>query len=427
MKILIINKSLKNGGAAIAAKRLFDALKKHGSDVKMLVEGSADETEDIKCIAHNKAEKRKALFRFALERLYFLPHEKNKSVRYQFSPAKVGVDISKHPWVLEADIIHLHWINHGFLSLGGLQKLFELNKPIVWTMHDMWPFTGGCHYAGICDRFTQGCGHCPMLRFPGKHDLSTRIYQQKKNIWAKARIHAVGCSQWMANLAQKSGLLQGQQITSIPNPINTDIFKPLDKKECRTAFGLPTDKRLLLFGAANINDPRKGMKLLIQALELLNESHPELKDDLELVIFGKSNQEHLNSLPYKWHSIQFLSDTHQIARLYNCADAFVLPSLEDNLPNTVMESLACGVPVVAFNIGGVPQMIRHKETGYLSTANDCEDLAQGIYHILYMSNSVKMLSSAQQFVAENYSNQLIAQQYTDLYTSLVSQSNDKSS
>lgn len=418
MKILIINKSLKNGGAAIAAKRLFDALKTNGSDVKMLVEGSVDETEDIKCIAHNKAGKRKALLRFALERLYFLPHEKNKSVRYQFSPAKVGIDISKHPWILEADIIHLHWINHGFLSLGGLLKLFKLNKPIVWTMHDMWPFTGGCHYAGTCDRFMQGCGHCPMLRFPGKRDLSAGIYRQKKNIWAKARIHAVGCSQWMADLAAKSGLMQGQQITSIPNPIDTKIFKPLNKKVCRAVFGLPTNKRLLLFGAANINDPRKGVKQLIQALELLNENHPELKKDLELVVFGKSNEEHLNSLPYKWHSIQFLSDTHKIAQLYNCADAFVLPSLEDNLPNTVMESLACGVPVVAFEIGGVPQMVKHKETGYLGEASNCEDLAQGILHVLYESDTEKLQLSARNFVMENYSNKLIAQRYNDLYTSL---------
>ena len=421
MKILIINKSLKNGGAAIAAKRLFDALKQNGSEVKMLVEGSVDETEDIKCIAHNKPEKRKTLFRFALERLYFLPYEKNKSVRYQFSPAKVGIDISQHPWVQEADIIHLHWINHGFLSLDGLKKLFELNKPIVWTMHDMWPFTGGCHYVGTCDRFMEGCGHCPMLRFSGKHDLSARIYGQKENIWAKTHIYGVGCSEWMADLARKSGLMQGQQITSIPNPIDTNIFKPLDKKECRTAFDLPTNKRLLLFGAANINDPRKGVKQLIHALELLNESHPELNEDLELVVFGKSNEEHLNSLPYKWHSIQFLSDTHKIAQLYNCADAFVLPSLEDNLPNTVMESLACGVPVVAFDIGGVPQMIKHNETGYLSKANDCEDLAQGIFHILFEYDTEKLQISARNFVLENYSNNLIAQRYTDLYTSLLKQ------
>ncbi|SMO59849.1 Glycosyltransferase involved in cell wall bisynthesis [Saccharicrinis carchari] len=422
MKVLIINKSLHKGGAAIAAKRLFDALKGNGVDVKMLVEeGAVDisgEAEYIKCIANSKSRRWKAFFRFALERLYFLPHEKNKSVRYQFSPAKVGVDISRHPWVQEADIIHLHWINHGFLSLSGLQKLFALNKPIVWTMHDMWPFTGGCHYAGNCNRFTKACGNCPLLGSPQQDDLSAGNYQDKKNIWNQAHIHAVGCSQWMAKLAQKSGLMQQQQVSAIPNPIDTDVFKPLNKKECREAYGFPADKKLLLFGAANINDPRKGVKHLIQALSVLNHNHPHLRKEMELVVFGKCNEQLLNNLPYKWHNIAFLNDVHKIVRLYNCADAFVLPSLEDNLPNTVMESLACGVPVVAFNIGGVPQMVQSGTTGYLAKSKNNDDLAQGIYHILYENESEKLLRSAREFVIQNYSNKVIAQRYNALYTSL---------
>ncbi len=420
MKVLIINKSKVSGGAAVAANRLFEALKTNGTDVKMLVEDAVDETDDVQCIANTTAKKKKAFRRFVLERLFFFPREKSKAVRFMFSPAKVGVDISQHPWVQEADIIHLHWINHGFLSLKGLKKLFTLNKPIVWTLHDMWAFTGGCHYAGACENFVTGCGNCPFIKLSGKRDFSSRLNRRKQKIWDNTLINTVGCSNWMRNLAQKSSLLTAHNNTSIPNPIDTNIFTSLDKNKCREEFGLPLNKKLILFGAANVNDPRKGFKELVHALAFLDVRFPDLIKELELVVFGKCKKQEMNKLPYKWHKVNFISDTNKIAKLYNCADAFVLPSLEDNLPNTVMESLACGVPVVAFNIGGVPEMINHKETGYLAIEKNSDDLAKGIHHVLYENNTAYMQSSAKYFVADNYGTRIVAQQYNKLYTSLLS-------
>ncbi len=419
MKVLIINKSMHNGGAAVAATRLFNALKQNDTSVKMLVEDPVVETDDIKCIANSGAKKRSANRRFVFERLHFLPHEKNKTIRFKFSPAKSGVDISKHPLVKEADIIHLHWINHGFLSLRGIKKLFKLNKPIVWTMHDMWLFTGGCHYSGECNHYKEKCGNCQFLRFSGKNDFSKRIYKKKNKIFEKVNINAVGCSNWIMEMAKSGTLLHKHNVLSVPNPIDTELFKPLDIKQCREEFGLPQDKKLLLFGAANISDTRKGIKYLIHALEFLDVRYPELSKKLELVIFGKCKKQELKKLSYKCHKIKFISEPAKLVKLYNCADAFVLPSLEDNLPNTIMESLACGVPVVAFNTGGVPEMIEQNETGYIASQKNSDELAIGIYTVIFKGFPSIMKSNARDYAINNYSNNVVAKKYQELYQSVL--------
>ena len=227
----------------------------------MLVQDCSIEQEGLSCITNNKVRRRNALLRFILERLYFLPFEKNKSVRFQFSPAIAGKDISTHPWVQEADIIHLHWFNQGFLSLDGLDKLFMLNKPVVWTLHDMWAFTGGCHYSGECSEYVENCGHCPFLRSRHAGDLSYTIHQKKKKIWKKTNLNPVACSKWLGSLAKESSLLRGKNISSISNPINTDQFKPVDIFEARKKLNLPLDKKLLLFGRRQHKRPSKGHEI----------------------------------------------------------------------------------------------------------------------------------------------------------------------
>ncbi len=420
MKILIVNKSATKGGAAIAAYRLYQALKKNGSDVKMLVEEACD-IKDVECLANNWLNNKKAFLRFVRERIYFLPHEKNKEVRFQFSPAKVGIAIHNHPLVKEADIIHLHWVNHGFLSLKNLNDLFQLGKPVVWTLHDMWSFTGGCHYAGDCNHYLQECKQCPMLKKPSDNDLSQKVFELKKSIFSKYKhIYPVACSQWLQQQAQKSTLLSTKKIEAIANPIDTDVFRPINKEKCRQHFQLPIHKKLLLFGAANINDKRKGINHLLNALQVLAQSNPELHKELELVAFGKSDDEFLSQFPFKTHRLSFINNKEEIAMLYNTADAFVLPSLQDNLPNTVMESLACGVPVVAFNIGGVPEMIKDDCNGYLVEMKDEKQLAEKMLQIVMQSDSNLMQNNARQFVIDHYSESKIAAQYVKLYQKILS-------
>ncbi len=419
MKVVIVNKSVEGGGAAVAALRLFNALKSNGTDVHMLVQNGTSNEANIHSLSVNRNARRKAFQRFINERLYFLPFEKNKNVRFTFSPAVSGIDISEHPIIQEADVIHLHWINHGFLSLSNLKQLFALKKPIVWTMHDMWPFTGGCHYAGVCSNYIDHCGNCVFLRWSHPNDLSARIHKRKLKIWDKAQIHAVSCSQWLGSLAQHSSLLRKHNISSIPNPINTAVFKPKDKTESRKSLGLPLDKKLLLFGAANIADPRKGSRFLKEAVQHLNLKHPELKDEIELVIFGKSRSKCRNEYPYKAHYLSFISSTEQMVDLYNAADASILPSLQDNLPNTVMEALSCGTPSVCFSVGGVPEMIQHQKTGYLAMMENSIELAEGIHYVLYNENRNNLGENARKFVLENYSHQVISEKYTKVYESAI--------
>jgi len=419
MKILLINKSATQGGAAVAAFRLFEALKKHGVEVNLLVQDSAKSELGVHSLSNSFKGKQRSFGKFVAERVSFLPFEKDKSVRYTFSPAASGENIVNHPLVQEADVIHLHWINHGFLSLKGLNRIFKLGKPIVWTMHDMWPFTGGCHYSGSCFEYVESCGNCPFLKKPSDKDLSYRILKHKHKIWEDANLNMVTCSNWLRNLALDSTLLKSKPIISIPNPINTDLFKPLDFKECRKRFKLPIRKKLILFGAANSSEPRKGIKYLLEALAYIKQNHTEWNDKMELVVFGKTDKQLLDSFPYKTHNLKFIKSKTDLIKLYNAADAFVLPSLQDNLPNTVMESLACGTPVVAFNVGGVPEMIQHNKTGYLANVKDSDALAKGMISVLEHQNIDELQTEARDFVLKNYANAVVAEQYYKLYNKVL--------
>lgn len=414
MKVVLLNKSDSVGGAAVAAHRLTAALHNSGLGAKMLVsEGMQSVLTDVA----NKTgwQQQMANARFLLERLSFLPYEKNALERFSFSPANTGMDITKHALVKDADIIHLHWINQGFLSLNSLQKLFETGKPIVWTLHDMWAFTGGCHYNGTCHEFLESCGHCLFLNHPHANDLSAKQLARKKKIYKNANLHLVTCSKWLKSLASESTLLRNKPCHVIPNPIDTDFYKPLDKFECRFKLRLPTDKKLLLFGAANILDPRKGIRYLTESLDMLYENFPVLHDKLELVVFGKVRAGEQPNFPFKTHFMRYVTDIKTLVQLYNAADAYVLPSLQDNLPNTVMESMSCATPVIGFRIGGVPEMIEHEKSGYLSEVRNALSLSTGIYETLFINDTAKMGEAARQKVLNHYAEDIVARQYIDIY------------
>lgn len=421
MKVLLINKTDTGGGAAVAANRLNSALRHQGIDAKLLVQDANKNEAGIYPAGQGFRYRQKAFARFAWERLCFLPHEKNASVRFAFSPANTGMDISTHPLVQEADIIHLHWINQGFLSLATLRKLFSLGKPVVWTQHDMWSFTGGCHYAGSCLEFLEFCSYCPFLKKPAKKDLSAQIFAKKRKIYNSAPLHIVTCSKWLRTLSQESKLLRNKPFYNIPNPIDTDFYRPVDKLQAREKLGLPKDKKLILFGAANVNDPRKGMRYFIEALTTLGENFPVVTDNAELVVFGKMKNESAKQFPFKTHSFSFVSDPQTIVDLYNAADIYALPSLQDNLPNTVMEAMACGTPVVGFSIGGVPEMVTHQESGYLAQVKNSLSLATGIYETLFLSDIKQMGKNAREKTLQCYTEEIVANQYLEVYKKALNQ------
>ncbi len=428
MKITILSTFDNFGGAAIAASRLDKSLNNNGLSSKMLVQDKKGNLPNVESIAQNWFQKKLALLRSALDRYQFAFYEKNKEVRFIFSQAKIGINIQNHSLIRQADIIHLHWINFGFLSLNSLEKLFNTKKPIVWTLHDMWAFTGGCHYARECTNYEKNCGKCvQFLKNPSENDLSHQVWEHKKEIFSNANVTIVTCSEWLAQKARESSLLKDKLIISIPNPINTDVFRPFEKSVAREYFKLSPDKKYILFGAVKISDERKGFAYFTEALSIFDvrlsnfeqtTNTKQLKSEIEIIIFGQAQSADFEGLPFKVNLLGKLSDVETIAKAYSAASVFVSPSIEDNLPNTIMESMACGTPVVGFIVGGIPEMIDHKTNGYLAQYKSAEDLAKGIYWTLFEADYQELVKHSRQKVLDNYAENVVAEKYKKVYKSM---------
>ncbi|MDR2691390.1 MAG: glycosyltransferase, partial [Dysgonamonadaceae bacterium] len=276
MKILLLSTSECTGGAAIAANRLMRALNKSGQEAKMLVRDKQTDDPNVVSINTNRWKKTINFIRFAYEQWVIFVHNRfDRKNLFAVSIANTGTDISNHSLVKEADVIHLHWINQGFLSLENIRQLQMLNKPVVWTMHDMWVCSGICHYVAStayphidavrCNRFVLQCDICPFT----PSGLAFQTWRKKKTVFMPQKILFVGCSNWISNMAKSSALLRDFGITSIPNPVDIDVFKPLDSTAVRNKFNLPLNRKLILFAAANLSDKRKGIDYFIESCRML--------------------------------------------------------------------------------------------------------------------------------------------------------------
>jgi glycosyltransferase involved in cell wall biosynthesis len=408
----------------VAATRLHTALLKYGVDSIMLV-GTSNRQEKhqpapgVTYLAGNLLSEQLAFGRFVAERLYFLPYERDRSVRFQFSPAVFGAGLTYHDAILQADILHLHWINFGFLSINGLRALFSLGKPIVWTLHDQWAFTGGCHYSRGCDHFLTHCHDCPYLKKPHAKDLSYRIFEQKTQLFSDAKVHFTPPSHWLADEGLRSALLNEFPFNVIPYAIDKHAFAPIDRSDANARLEIPDiDQPRLLFGSANVTDTRKGFMHFAEALKQLHQQQPDLT--LEVLVFGKGRSYLFNELPYPVRHLGILTSQEEIVAAYNAADAMVVPSLEDNLPNTVIEALSCGTPVVGFRTGGIPEMIDHQENGYLASVGSARELADGLAFVLNHSAPETLRQNARQFAETRFSEEVVAQRHVELYQNLLS-------
>lgn len=257
-----------------------------------------------------------------------------------------------------------------------------------------------------------------MLRRPGKNDLSHKVWKRKLAMLQSAKnLTIVSCSNWLGNVSRGSGLLGNRPTVAIPNPIDIDIFSPKDKTAVRKKWGIDTDAKIILFGAANINDRRKGITYLVEALHLLKQQTGDAP--IQMVIFGKNKHFDTATLPFKVKELSIISAESDLADIYSAADVFVSPSLEDNLPNMIMEALACGTPIAAFNTGGIPDLIDHQQNGYLAEYKSATDLAAGMYHLLFSEEKDRLSSAARQKVLDNFTNNKVAKQYIDLYNSIL--------
>ncbi len=423
MRVLIVNTSERMGGAALAANRLVEALNNNGVKAKMLVRDK--ETDNITVVGLGNAVKGRLNFLWERWCVYWNLHLGRKRL-FELDIANTGYDITSLREFKEADVIHLNWINQGMLSIADIRKILESGKPVVWTMHDAWPATAICHYTQGCKAYTSTCRNCKMLPDNGgPKDLAYRVWKKKAAMIDGQHISFVTCSRWLEGLAKKSALLTGQSITAIPNPIDTRVFCKKDQQEARKRAGLPLDKKIILFVSQRVNDRRKGMDFMIEAIDKMIAEHPEMKDTAAVAILGGHSEDFTGHLRLPAYPLGYVSDEKKIVDVYNSADVFVLPSLEDNLPNTVMEAMACGVPCVGFKVGGITEEIDHEKNGYVAQYRDSSDLAKGIYWVMEEADRAALSESAVKKVASSYSQHLIALKYIEVYNHALAFKNYK--
>ncbi len=416
MKIVHLSTSDLSGGAAIACKRIVDAQALNGIDSALLVQKKISSDPKVCSTTTNLFSLLHYNLRFVLDEGY-IRLLTNQS-RGRFSNPVFGKDMSHHPLIVNSDIINLQWINGGFLSLNTLRKIGNLGKPIVWTFHDMWAFTGGCHYVGECTKFLAECKHCPALKLSSGKDLSNKIFNQKRSIFNKLNLTIVTTSRWLGNEASRSELLKGKQVEVIPTPLDSGKYKPIDKKEAREKLKLDSKKKIILFGAMNVNDERKGFRYLIEALNILKTSSGNL--EIELAVFGKLNEIVIKKVPYKVNQLGHLKSETEIVSAYNSANVFIVPSLEDNLPNTVMESLSCGTPVVAFDVGGIPDMVENGKNGILTKPKSVEEIAAGILKIISDDDLQRKMSiESREKILKEFDQVSVVRKYKVLYNNLI--------
>ena len=376
MKIVQVQYSSKSGGGA--ALKLHNAFLEAGIDSYILT--LHDDINDSERVIYcGRAAKLRARTEDIIQE--FLTRKTRKEFGL-FSYPVLGTDISRNRFIKEADIIYIHWVQKGFLNLSGYRKIAETGKPVIIFMHDMWTITGGCHHSFSCEKYRSECYDCQVFQGHKRNDLSARGFRMKMKLYSGfSNFHFVSPSKWLKECAEASSLTRKRQVYLIPNLLDRKIFKPVDKKAARALLNVDNGNRIIAFGALAIDSPYKGWEYLKDALFKLQETFSDAP--VSVLIFGKCNISEMRKLiPFDTVFTGYLKDEYSAALVYNAADVFVTPSLADNLPTTVLESLSCGTPVVGFRTGGIPDMIEHKINGYLADYRNTDDLAEGIKYCL---------------------------------------------
>ncbi len=417
-----------SGGAARAAHRLHLGLRAIGIDSRMIVrrKGGGDPhtypafavpfADGHAARGGLRQDLRKVVFKACgyLDQLPLRRYPRRQPLTWSVGWVPTGIPsiVAR----LQPDVIHLHWIGAGLVPIRALPAF---KRPLVWTLHDMWAFTGGCHQAIDCTHYQQSCGDCPQLGSDRERDLSRRAWGQKHKHWRRLDLTVVALSRWLADCARQSALFGDRRIEVIPNGIDTSRYRPHEQALARQVLGLPADRQLILFGAMHsTSDPLKGFSHLQDALRSLAQS--AVKDRPHLVVFGASEPADRPDFGFPATYVGSLHDDLSLALLYSAADVFVAPSRQDNFPNTVLEALACGVPCVAFDIGGMPDLIAQQQTGYLARPFDEDDLARGIAWVLEDEPRRRALAeAARRKVEREYELALVARRYEALYREVL--------
>lgn len=381
--------------------RLLHSLRQQGVDARMLVMHKSGDSPYVQQVG--PAWRRKACFLAEHARI-FLGNGLSKKRLFQASIANCGLPLHKHPWVQEADIVVLAWVNQGMISL---KEIGRIQAPVVWVMHDMWCMTGICHHACACDKYMYICGKCPILGARHSHDLSTSTQRRKARLYGKKKIHFVAVSSWLGQKGRESALLGQEAVSVIPNVFPLQEFSPTPRLS-RAELGLPQGK-LVAMGAARLDDPVKGLPIAIDALNRLS--------GISVVFFGALKDVHaLDGLriPYKW-----LGQVHEpevLADVYAHADVVLSSSHYETLPGTLIEGMACGCVPVTFGQGGQRDIVEHLRTGYIAQHPSAQDLADGIAWAMQSDITTEAL---RQSVQEKFGAEAVARRYIELFNNLL--------
>lgn len=411
IKVLSVCTSDSVGGASRAAYRIHQGVRGLGVQSRMLVKYKQTTDPDVialdafapKCSFYKAFDWVREKGKNKLQHLRWSRYAGHESV---FMSDLRGVDLHGALEKLNYDVLHLHWINLRFVSLSDLPK----GKPLVWTLHDSWPFCGVCHSFFDCEGFKKECGCCPQLRSSNPNDLSHKIWKRKSECYKDMDLHIVCPSQWLADSVRQSSLFGGFPITVIPNCLDVDVFRPFDQEN-------KNEKQVVLFGAIKaIQDKRKGFDKLLSALRLLE--HSEHKNDFEVVVFGAAESELNVDLDIPIHCVGLLDNTEELVSLYSKANVMVVPSLSEVFGQTASEAMACGTPVVAFRCTGIQEVVDHKVNGYLARPFEPEDLANGILWCLNNNEGNMLGKAAREKVLREYAMVKVGGQYKELYESI---------
>lgn len=418
MKILFVSTAERSGGGAIAALRLLTALNRNGISATMVVRDKQSDLAEVIALKQKWAGRRKFLW----ERLVIWANNLfSRRNLFKVSIANTGFDITRLPEFQQADIIHLHWVSQGMLSLGDIKRIMDSGKPVVWTLHDMWQSTAICHHSYTCDRYKTECKQCPFLRFPGEHDLANRVFRKKMRLFRGHTINIVTVSRWQNQRVRESALLGHCPTHVIPNTLSLDDFQLMDKAECRRQLGLPADKQIVLFGAARVDDPIKGFPTVLEAIGLLLRQHPDHAGRLHLVTFGTFKQKQ-PPFPIAHTGMGWIKDNHTLSALYGAADVSVSASLYETFGQTLIEAQACGCLPVSFGNSGQADIIRHKQNGYLADYGSATALAEGMHWALTAGTGIPK-EKLREDVVRRFSADVVAGQYRALYETILPQQN----
>jgi glycosyltransferase involved in cell wall biosynthesis len=407
-----------SGGAGRSAYRLHKSLRSLGHESRLLVyeKQSADaSTVQFVPLFDAKTRLRRGFRRRFIERTQgALESRPVGSSYFTDDRTQYGGDMLSQ--ALPTDVLHLHWIAR-FIGYTDFFRRLPAGLPLVWTLHDMNPFTGGCHHAADCRSFQERCGRCPQLSSSNPSDFSSAIWKRKRRSYARLNpnhIRVVTPSRWLAEEARRSSLMGSFQIGVIPYGVDTESFQPQERGRVRELLGISQSARVLLFAAPWLEDKYKGAPILLEALGSL-----KTIPDLRLLTIGHG--EISRNCPIPVISLGPITDEGRLSSAYSAADLCILPTLQDNFPNTALEALACGLPVVGSMIGGVPEIVREGHTGTLVERGNARALASAIDRLLRQPDFCREMSANCRRVAiEEYGLEIQARRYVELYDSLLS-------